>query len=81
MRKKKDEQIRRKNATEGDVLKILREINSPKVPTKIVTRIFKAKGREDAVEGRRKRQMPDPDLSNRVAKLPITTRMYQADMV
>ena len=75
MRIKKDEQTRRKNVAEGDVLEILKEIDPTKVRTKIVTRIFKGKGRENAVEGRRRRQMPDPNLTNRVAKLPPTTRI------
>ena len=75
MKRKKVEQIRRKNAAEGDVLEILKEINLTKVPTKIETRIFRAKGREDAIEGRRRRQMPDPNFPNRVAKLPVTTRI------
>ena len=74
MRIKKDEQTRRKNVAEGGVLEILKEIDPTKVRTKIVTKIFKAKGRENAVEGRRRRQPPDPNLTNRVAKLPPTTR-------
>ena len=52
----------------------VKEIDPTKVRTKIVTKIFKAKGRENAVEGRRRRQTPDPNLTNRVAKLPPTTR-------
>ena len=75
MRRKKDGQIRRKNVAEGGVLEILRETTPTKVPMKIVTRIFMVKGREDTVEGRRRRQMPGPSFPNRVAKLPITTRI------
>ena len=75
MRIKKDVQIRRKNVAEGGVLETLREITPIKAPMKIATRIFEAKGREDTVEGRRRKQMLDPSFPNRVAKLPITTRI------
>ena len=45
----------KKNVAEGGVLEILKEIDPTKVRTKIVTKIFKAKGREERSRGSKKK--------------------------